>query len=187
MRISQIQITTTDIKMDYNITPAQQHITQTPAELNISQPAAILNITTTGPKMNVDMSQFWRDVNQKPIGEVISDYASKGRQGVLSGITKTMLEGRQMMMNAGKGQGGQTIQTIAKRNYGPKTSKIGLDFIPSFNAIKVNIQPGTTDINIQAQKPKIDVQVNKPTHHYTPGDVNGTMVVRPNIQVDVMK
>ena len=185
MRIPQIQITTTDIQMKYHTTPASQQISQPAADLSISQPAAILNISTTSPHMQVDMSQFWRDVGLKPTGELISEYASKGRQQMLSGISKAMSEGRQMMMNAGKGQKGQAIQSIAKQNHGPKVSRIGLDFIPSYNAIKVHIQPGTTDIQITPQKPKIDVQVNKSVHDYTPGNVSGTMVVRPDIQIDV--
>ena len=185
MRIPQIQISITDIKMDLTINEGQQHISQPNADLNISQPAAILNISTTGPKMEVDMSQFWRDVDQKPIGEVITDYVNKGRQGALRSISKAMNEGRQMMMNAGKGQAGQAIQSIAKQNYGPKVQRIGLDFTPSYQAIKVDIQPGTTDVQIQAQKPKIDVQVNKPSHDYTLGDVNGTMITRPRVDVSV--
>lgn len=186
MRIPQIQISKTDIQMQYKITEPKQRISQPHADLSISQPAAILEISTTNPKMHIDNSQLWRDLGLKPTSDLIRDYAQQGRQGVLKGISKTMSEGRQMMLNAGKGQKGQALQEIAKQNSELKVSRIGLDFIPSYNAVKVNIQPGTTDVEITQQKPKIDVKVNKPIHDYTPGDVNGTMVVRPDVKVDVI-
>ena len=186
MNIPQLLISKTDIQMNYSITPAQQRISQPQAELNISQPNAIVDIEITNAQLDVDMSQFWRDVGLESTGENIREYAQKGRQAALSSISSTMSEGRQLMLNAGKGQKGQIIQSIAVQNHGPKPTRIGLDFIPSFGAVKVHIDPGTTDVNIMKQNPKIDVQVNKPIHEYTPGDVNGTMVVRPNVKIDVI-
>lgn len=186
MRIPQIQITTTDIKMDLNIQNPQQRIQQPQADLNISQPAATLEINTTNAKLDINMDQMWRDLGLKPTGELISDYAEKGRQGALQGIAKRVREGQQLMKGAGRGQEGATIAQIAKQNHGPKRAgPYNIKFIPSIGSVKVNITPGTTDINIQRNAPNIDVQVNKPIHQYTPGKVTGTMVQRPSVQVDV--
>ena len=187
MRIPQIQITTTDIQMDWNISDPIQRIQQPNADVKIEQPAAILDISTTRPQMQVDMSQFWRDVGLKPTKELISENAQKARQEMLQGISRRMGEGRQMLLGAGKGQGADTIKSIAMQNHGPKRpGPIGIEFIPSYNSIKVSIQPGTTDVNIQRQFPRIDVQVNKPIHDYTAGKVSGTMVVRPDVNIDVI-
>ena len=185
MRIPQIQITTTDIQMKYQTRDAVQRIKQPQADLRIEQPAAIIEINTTNLQMDVDMTQFWRDVGKQSTGETIREHAQKGQQEMLQGISRRVGEGRQLMLGAGKGQ--DTIKTIAIQNHGPKRpGPIGLDFIPSYQAIKVNIQPGTTDVNITKQDPKIDVQVNKPIHDYTPGDVTGTMIVRPDVEIDVI-
>ena len=92
-----------------------------------------------------------------------------------------------MMLGAGKDQGAQTIKSIAMQNHGPKRpGPYNIKFIPSYNSIKVNIIPGTTDVNITRNAPEIDVQVNKPIHDYTPGDVTGTMIVRRNSEIDVI-
>jgi hypothetical protein len=185
MRIPQIQIQTTDIQMNYHTSKPVQRIEQSQATININQPAAIIEINTTNPQMDVDMSQFWRDVGKQSTGETIREHAQKAQQERLQGISRRVGEGRQMMLGAGKGQ--NTMQSIAIQNHGPKRpGPIGLDFIPSYNSIKVSIQPGTTDVNITQQNPKIDVQVKKPIHDYTPGEVNGTMVQRPNIEIDVI-
>lgn len=187
MRIPQIQITQTDIQMDWNITEPVQRIKQPRANLNISQPAATLEINSTNAKLDIDMSQYWKDVGLKPTKDLIAEYAQMGRQEMLKGISRRVREGRQMMLGAGKGQGAGTIQSIAIQNHGPKRpGPYNIKFIPSYNAIKVDITPGTTDVNITRNEPKIDVQVNKPIHDYTPGDVTGTMVVKPDIEIDII-
>ena len=187
MRFPQIQIHKTDMQMDWNITDPVQRLQQPQADLNIEQPAAILEINTTQPQMQVDMSQFWRDVGLKPTKDLISENAQKARQEMLQGISRRVSEGRQMMLGAGKGRGSDTMKSIAMQNHGPeRAGPYNIKFIPSYQSIKVDIQPGTTDVNIERQYPKIDVQVNKPIHDYTPGDVNGTMLVRPDVNIDVI-
>lgn len=187
MRIPQIQITKTDIQMDWNIKDPVQRLRQPKADLNISQPAATLEIHTTDAKLDVDMSQFWKDVGLKPTRDLIAEYAQMGRQEMLKGISRRVGEGRQMMLGAGKGQGAGTIKSIAMQNHGPeRPGPYNIKFIPSYQSIKVNITPGTTDVNITRNPPKIDVQVNKPIHDYTPGDVTGTMLVRPDVEIDVI-
>lgn len=185
MKIPQIQIQTKDIQMNYQTTKPVQHIEQSQADIQIEQPAAILEINTTNPQINIDMSQFWKDVGSQPTKDTIRMKAQEGQQAVLQGISKKVSEGRQLMLGAGKS--GDTIKQMAIQEFGPKRpGPIGIDFLPSYQAIKVSITPGTTDVNIKQQKPKIDVQVNKPIHDYTPGKINGTMVERPDVQIDVI-
>lgn len=187
MRFPQIQISTTDIQMDYTITKPFQRIQQRPADLNISQPAATLEINTINAKLDINMDQMWRDLGMKPTGELIKEYAQMGRQESLKGISRRLSEGRQIMMSAGKAQGRSTIQNIAKQNHGPeRAGPYNIKFIPSIGSVKVNITPGTTDVNIQRNEPKIDVKVNKPQMDFTYGKVSGKMMVRPDVQIDVI-
>lgn len=187
MRFPQIQISTTDIQMDYTITKPFQRIQQRPAELNISQPAATVEINTTNAKLDINMDQMWRDLGSKPVGELIKEYAQRGRQEMLKGMSRRMGEGSQIMMSAGKGQGRATIQNISKQNHGPeRPGPYNIKFIPSIGSVKLNITPGTTDINIECYAPKVDVTVNKPQIDFTYGKVNGKMIVRPDVQIDVI-
>ena len=186
MNIPQIQISTTDIKMDYNITKPFQRIQQSQANLNISQPAATLEINTTNARLDINMDQMWSDLGMKPADELIKEYAQMGRQENLKGISRRVSEGNQMMRSAGKDQGRATIQGIAKQNHGPKRAgPYNIKFIPSIGSVDVNITPGKTDVNIKRNAPKIDVQVNKPIMDFTYGKVSGTMIVRPDVEIDV--
>lgn len=187
MRFPQIQISKTDIQMDYSITKPFQRIQQPQANLSISQPAATVEINTTNARLNINMDQMWRDLGMKPVGEFIKEYAQMGRQEMLKGMSRRMGEGRQMMMSAGKEQGRSTIQNIAKQNHGPeRPGPYNIKFIPSIGSVKINISPGTTDINIQQNEPKFAVKVNKPQMDFTYGKVSGEMMVRPAVQIDVV-
>lgn len=187
MRLPQIQITTTDIKMDYHISKPVQRIEQPKATQTIEQPAAILEINTTRGQLKIDSSQARRDLGLIGPLESTEKFAAEGRQKVLEGIARRMSEGAQMKNNAGKGHGRATIQNIAKQNYGPqRPGPYNIKFVPSIGSVKIDYTPGTIDVNFTRQDPIIDVQVNKPIHDYTPGDVSGTMVKRPSVWNDVI-
>ncbi|WP_332650971.1 DUF6470 family protein [Lysinibacillus sp. 54212] len=187
MRLPQIQIRTTDIQMDLQIHNPKQHIEQPKATQTIQQPAAILDINTTRGQLKIDSSQARRDLGLIGPLESSRNYAEKGKQELLKGISRRAGEGRQLMESAGKGQGRAPIQSIAKQNHGPKRAgPYNIKFVPSIGSVKIDYTPGKTDVNFTPQKPKIDVQVNKPIHKYTPGDVTGTMIQRPHVEIDVV-
>ena len=173
--------------MDWNITKPYQRIQQPQAELKISQPAATVEINTTNAKLDINMDQMWSELGKKPTSQLIKEYAQMGQQESLKGISSRVGEGNQMMRNAGKDMGRGTIQNIAKQNHGPKRAgPYNIKFIPSIGSVQVHITPGTTDVNIKCNAPKIDVKVNKPIMDFTYGNVSGKMMVRPDVQVDVI-
>ena len=186
MILPQLQIHTTDAKIDLDIHKPQQYIKQPQATQTIEQPAAILEIRTTRGVLKIDSSQARRDLGLIGPLESVGKYAQEGKQVALEGMARRASEGRQMMENAGKGQGSAIIQSIAKQNHGPHPVKFNIKFVPSIGSVKIDYTPGQTDINITRQKPKIDAQVNKPIHEYTPGKVTGTMIQRPSVQTDVI-
>ncbi|MFJ6210777.1 DUF6470 family protein [Lysinibacillus sp. NPDC092081] len=186
MRLPQIQIQTTDAKIELEISKPQQHIEQPRATQSIEQPAAILEIHTTKGVLQIDSSQARRDIGMIGPLESSANYAEEGKQGSLEGIARRASEGRQLMENAGKGQGRATIQNIAKQNHGPHRVPFNIKFVPSVGSVKIDYTPGTTDINIERRDPIIDAKVNKPIIDYTPGNVTSTMVQRPDVNIDVI-
>ncbi|MFY0520184.1 DUF6470 family protein [Lysinibacillus sp. UGB7] len=186
MRLPQIKIRTTDAQIDLNISKPQQYIKQPKATQHIEQPAAILDINTTRSVLKIDSSQARRDLGLIGPLESSANYAQKGKQEAMKGMARRAREGRQMMEGAGKDQGRSTIQNIAKQNHGPHRVQFNVKFVPSVGSVKIDYTPGTTDVNIQRREPNIDAQVNKPIHEYTPGKVTGTMIQRPDVDIDVI-
>lgn len=186
LNIPQIQIATTDIKMQYSTKPPVQKIQQPHASQHIEQPAAILEINTSRGQLKIDSSQARRDLGQIGPIEATKNAAQEADQTRLQGISRRVREGRQMMLGAGKGQGAGTIKQIAIQNHGPKRpGPYNIKFVPSIGSVKIDYTPGKTDVNIEAQQAKIENKVNKPILDYTPGKVSGTMVQRPDVQIDV--
>lgn len=186
MRLPQIQIRTTDAQMNLDIAKPKQYIKQPSAAQHIEQPAAILEINTTRGVLRIDSSQARRDLGLIGPLESSANYAQQGKEEALQGIARRAGEGRQMMESSGKGQGRATIQNIAKQNHGPHRVQFNIKFVPSVGSVKIDYTPGTTDVNIQRREPIIDTKVNKPVHEYTPGKVTGTMVQRPDVNIDVI-
>lgn len=187
MNFPRIQIQTTDMKVNMQITDPVQRISQPKASQTIEQPHGILKITKTDSKLEIDSSQAWSDMGLLKISESVEKYANEGRQAALKSISKSVQEGRQMMENSGKGQGRSIIANIAKQNNGPHRVPFNIKFIPSVGSVKVEFTPGEVDVNYTPQKPRIDSQVNMPQYDYTPGKVTHDVVQYPSVEIDVIK
>lgn len=186
MKFPQIQIRTTNIQLDmYNKKP-KQYIEQPKATQIIKQPRAILDIETDPGAILIDSSQARREIGLLTPKESVLEYAKKGREAVLKAIAKTVQEGNEMMYSAGKGNG-SVIPEIAKKNTMPKIAPINIKFVPSYGSVKITHVPAKVDIEIVPQKPIIDVEVNKPIHKYTPGDVIIDVIQYPSVDIDVIE
>ena len=183
MYIPQIQIQTTDARLGLNIEKGQQKIEQPRATQHIEQPAAVIDIETTTGIMKIDSSQARRDVGMIGPLESTKNFAAAGRQKAMQGIARRVSEGNQMMDIANNQN---VIASISRKNTSPSKKPIGIEFIPSIGSVKLDYTPAKVDINIQTNKPKIDVSVNKPIHNYTAGDLSGYMLRKSSIEIDVI-
>lgn len=185
LKLDQIQIHTTDAKVDLHISDPVQHIEQPQAKQQIKQPAATLEIHSKAAKLFVDSSQAYRELGLLTPKESVEQNAQKGKQAVMEGIARRVSEGNQMMSitkNAG-----DAIQRIAESKAIPAPPQMAITWKPSVGSVKIRYQAGNLDINIQRHEPKIDVQIGKVIHNYTPGDVSGTLVQRPSVETTVIK
>ena len=181
MKIPQILIQTTKVKLGLTIQQPKQQIQQPQAEMQIQQPAAELSISTTEGKLYQDASQARRDIGMISSMEMTRNYAEKGKQAALAGVARRAREGDQLMSIE---KGGNAIYSIIDAKTGPQNKKLGIKFIPSGDSVKTTYTPATIDIKVQNNKPKIDVQIHKPIHHYTPGNVNIDLMQKPSIKID---
>lgn len=164
-----------------------QRISQPKATQTIEQPAGILEINTSRGNLQIDQSQAWRDLGLLTPKESVEKYAADGRQAVLKGITKRVQEGRQIMMNSGKGRGRAIVANIAKQNHGPHRVPINIKFIPSVGSVKIDYTPGKLEVNYTPQKPNINVQVNQPIIDYKQGKVTHEVLQHPSIAIDFIE
>jgi len=181
MRIPQIQIQTTKAELGLTIQQPQQQIKQQQADVQIEQPAAILSIHTIQGELHIDSTQARRDLGLVNFVEFARNDAQEGQQALMAGIARRAREG-EMMMSIEKG--GNAIHSIIDSRTLPKQKMIGIKFIPSGDAVRTTYTPAKVDIQVQKNNPKIDVQINKPVHNYTPGNVKVDLIQNPSIQID---
>lgn len=182
MNIPQIQIQSTRGILDLQIIKPTQEIEQPKAGISMEQPAAILEISTTRSQLSIDTTEARAEIDLKSIARRISENAHRSKQVAMEGIGRRASEGQQLVNIQ---NGGNMIGELAKQNGTPPPAPLGIRFIGNKSGVQMSFQQGTTTIQVTPQKPKVDVQVNKPIHQYTPGKVTGEMNPYPSVQIDV--
>lgn len=185
MKLDQIQIRTTDAKIDLTISDSQQYIKQRAAKQFIEQPAATLQISHKDAKLLVDSSQAYRDLGLLSPKESVQQFAQNGLIAVQEGVSRRVSEGN-ALMNIGKNSG-NAIVNVAKQHDTFEQQRLGIEWKPSVGAVKIKYIAGSLQINIQANKPKIDVKLGGVDHQATRSDVSGTVIQRPTVETTVIK
>lgn len=181
MKIPKLQIQTTKAELGLTIQQPRQRIQQQQADMQIQQPAAQLSIRTTEGQLYQDASQARRDIGMVSTVEMTKNYAEKGKQAALAGVARRAREGEQMMSIE---KGANAISSIISAKTGPKQKTLAIKFIPSGDSVKTTYTPATVDIQVQKNDPKINVQIHKPIHNYTPGSVKIDLIQKPSIQIN---
>ncbi len=179
MDIPKLNVHTSKGLIGLSTTKPIQTIEQQPATLSIEQPKAIQEIRTTQPQLNIDSTQARADIDLKSVSMRWEEVVSYSKQSVAEGTNRRVLEGSEMMQIE---NGGNPISSQAQRQ-GRQMKELGIKFIPSHGSVKINFVPGNVDIQTEQQKPIISVQINKPTHEFTPGEVKVEMIQYPSIDI----
>lgn len=182
MRIPQIQIQTTNAQIGLTIQEPQQQLEQQPADMQIKQPAAELTIETTEGQLQIDQTQVRADLGFYSLPDFSRNAAQKGKELILQGIARRAREGEQLGDIV---HGNNAIASIAaSKNENMQQKQLGITFIPSCGAVKLNYTPSNVEINVQPNEPQIDVFIRKPVHDYTPGKVSVELLQKPSIEID---
>jgi Family of unknown function (DUF6470) len=181
MNVPQIRLESTSAKIGLTIDKPVQEIQQQPADLMIKQPTPELQIDRSPSQLTIDQTEAWADMDLKHISRRIEEFAQKGYEDWLTGLSRLAQEGDDLMRIE---NGGNPIPEHAKMNSESPIYEFNIGFIPSDNSVKINYQPSVVKLNWQTHKPEINVKVNKPVHQYTPGPVNIDLTQKPSLSID---
>jgi len=165
MRLPQIRIDQQFAKIGINMADAKVQMSQPQADLSIKQPKADMQIHTREGKLTIDQSQAFHDLGQYPAKEAIRLEAEEGKKTVAEGTRRRRREGDQLMKIE---NGGDPIKQQAKNRMPREYRPFNIGVIPSYNSVKINYEPAEVNIDIQANKPIIDSQVNPVERQVTP-------------------
>ncbi|OMF61482.1 hypothetical protein BK139_06470 [Paenibacillus sp. FSL R5-0490] len=181
MNVPQIRLESNFIKMGLTIEKPVQEIEQPPAAQSIQQPKAILEIETIPGKLTIDQTKAREDVDLKSVGRRIEEFAQNGYQDWLKGLERRAAQGTELMKIE---NGGNPIAYQAKGNSEGPPLQFNIGWVPSHNSVRIQYEPAKVNIEAQPQKPKIDVEIRKPVHNYTPGKVSTEIIEKNSLSVD---
>ena len=181
MQIPQIRMQSTSMQIGLNIEQPVQQLEQKAADLSIEQPKAILEIQTTPGKLTIDQSKAREDMDLKSLSKRVEEFAQQGYQDWLAGMARRSQQGTELRHIE---NGGNAIASQAKQNGKRPEQQFNLGWIPSHFSVKLDYQVAQVDIDVNPQKPNIDVQINRPTHDYTAGNTDVEVLQKNSLDID---
>ncbi|MFY0543153.1 DUF6470 family protein [Brevibacillus sp. H7] len=182
MRIPQIRLEQTFARLGLDIQKSVQEIQQPPAVLNLRQEAAILEIRQPQGTLTIDTSEAQANIDLRGPLRRTRDNAQYGYQKWLEAV-------------AFISQSGDRLAAIERK--GNPIADIAFEESVIYNNTEIIAAGSLTgdgiEIRYEAKKPMIDVQVRgvrmdpeikKPIHNYTPGKVSGHMLQWNSLKID---
>ncbi|ASN04727.1 DUF6470 family protein [Virgibacillus necropolis] len=181
MQLPQIRMQSQMAHISIQQTSGKQTIQQSEATLSIQQPKAEIKIQTTPSKLQIDQKKAWEDMNLLHVFKRIEKFANEGLQGANKGTARRVQQGDALMRIENKGN---PIASQAIQNSFDQMKQLGIKFIPSASAVKINYQPSDVTVDVQTNKPIIQAEENQPVHTYLPRSVEIGMKNYQSLEID---
>jgi hypothetical protein len=174
----ELRITHNHAKIGINKIDAFLSIQQPRANMEIKTTPADLGLEIEKPRVIIDQSQCFSEAGLKGIFELTEENAQLAQQAALEAIGNYATEGTRLAQIETRVN---VIAEIGAEKLLPEPAEINIKFIPQsrpkidvVGGVKFNPQMGKVDINIQANRPKIDVKngsveifmLQKPEFHF---------------------
>ncbi len=181
MQIPQIRMQSTPAQLAIQSSPARIEIDQPQAQMDLRQPGAVMTMEKTMPRLTIDQTQAWEDMNLKSVMRSIEEAAGEGYGAWMQYLASSSQDGDELMSIE---HGGGAIAAQADRNSQSPTYEFNIGYVPSPFSVKINYQPGDVRINVQPQPVQNNTRAQKPIIHYQPGNITYSMKQHNHLQID---
>lgn len=181
MQLPQIRLQTQYAQIAIQQQPSKHYIQQHHADMSIEQPQAQLSMQTRPAKLTIDQTQVWEDMNLMHIKRRIEQTAKEGTQAVHEGMARKAKQGAQLMKIE---HDGDPIREQAIANATRPTKSLGIDFIPSFGAVKIDVIPSDLQINAETKQPIIHARSHSPEYTFEQGYVDISIAQYEQLDID---
>jgi hypothetical protein len=181
MNIPQIRMESTFARIGMETSRGELQIEQRHADVNIEQPQAEMFVDRRPPRLTIDQTQAFEDVNLKSVFRMTEDAARTGYQELMNTIASKSQEGDELMMIE---HGFSAIPNLAKRNSDTPPADFNIGWIPSHNSVKIYYDQGETNINWNIGKAHINITPNKPIINFYPGKTDIFLQQKNSLNID---
>ena len=174
-----IEITTVPIQIEMKTTNAKLEYARGTAEMEISREKNGLKIKSRPIKVNIDTFEA-RNSLSPTLARYLDQNAQKGHQAAYK-ATATYARQGQLLLET---QVGEELVTQFAEEAMMKDVKtnVGIDFIPK-EGPEITWDPGEMNIRYEMDKLNIDWRMNEGSFEFTPGDIEFTVTQRPDVVI----
>jgi hypothetical protein len=183
MKIPQLQMQATFPQLSISIERSQLEITQPPAEVTIEQPKPEMEMNVIRPRLTIDQSQAWADMDLKHIFRRIEEAAQEGYESWLAYLETVSVQGDELMRIE---NGGDAIAAQAQTNSEDPPLEFNVGFVPQPFSVKINYEPGKVDIHWRTYGANVNIQPRAPIIDYKPGKVHIDLARHAQLHIDVI-
>ncbi|NBI67873.1 hypothetical protein D1646_13880 [Pseudoflavonifractor sp. 60] len=174
-----IEITTVPIQIEMKTTNAKLEYARGTAEMEITRDSGDLQIKSRPIKVNIDTFEA-RNSLSPTLARYLEQNAQKGHQAAYEATATYARQGQLLL----KTQVGEELVTQFAEDAMMKDVKtnVGLDFIPKVGA-EITWDPGELNIRYDMEKLAIDWNIGGGSFEFTPGDIEFTVTQRPDVVI----
>ena len=174
-----IEITTVPIQIEMKTTNAKLEYARGTAEMEVSRDNGKLNIKSRPVKVQIDTFEARNSITPT-LARSLEQGAEKGKQSAYE-ATATYANQGQLLLKA---QVGEELVTQFAKDAMMKDVKtnVGIQFLPSVPP-EITWDPGEMNIRYEMDKLSIDWKMNEGGFKFTPGDIEFTVTQRPEVIV----
>ena len=172
-----IEITTVPIQIEMKTTNAKLEYARGTAEMEITREKNGLQIKSRPIKVNIDTFEA-RNSLSPTLARYLEQAAQKGKQAAYE-ATATYANQGQLLL---KTQVGEELVTRFAEDAMMKDVKtnVGIQFLPDPGA-EITWDPGEMSIRYEMDKLNIDWRMGEGSFEFTPGDIEFTVTQRPDV------
>ena len=174
-----IEITTVPIQIEMKTTNAKLEYARGTAEMEISRDNGNLQIKSRPIKVNIDTFEA-RNSLSPTLARYLEQSAQKGQQAAYEATATYARQGQLLLQT----QVGEELVTKFAEDAMMKDVKtnVGIDFLPDPGA-EITWDPGEMNIRYEMDKLNIDWRMNEGSFEFTPGDLEFTVTQRPDVVI----
>ena len=174
-----IEITTVPIQIEMRTTNAKLEYARATAEMEITRDNGNLKIKSRPIKVNIDTFEARNSVSPT-LARYLEQNAQKGRQAAYEATATYAGQGQLLLQT----QVGEELVTQFAEDAVMKDVRphLGIDVIPKVGR-EINWDPGEMNIRYEMDKLAIDWKMGEGSFEFTPGDIEFTVKQRPDVVI----
>ncbi|BAU26558.1 hypothetical protein DFP93_10860 [Aneurinibacillus soli] len=183
MNLERLDITQMFTKLSWDVQRPTYTFEPAKTDVQIEKSPAEVIIKRTQPRLIIDQSQCWADMNCKHIFQRVRDEAEDGKQAFFTYLSTVTTEGRRIGAIENKEN---PIKNLAREKSLAPKYQFTYGNVPKNFSLKFEIIPGETHVDWTESKMKVDFPSHPYHHQYEQGRLSYYIQKQNQLHIQVI-